>query len=88
MGWDMSLYTCRNDYCIIGSMMAGLCHMFMHTVTKSSAVFQPLGIGMLVVSLLCDGQYNINMGGGALDQSLQILVCFEEFSGQWVTNCC
>ena len=42
------------DYAIVGLMVAGL-GMFMHADSKSSAVFQPLGIIMLTISLLCDG---------------------------------
>ena len=42
------------DYGIVGLMVAGL-GMFMHADSKSSAVFQPLGIIMLTISLLCDG---------------------------------
>ena len=42
------------DYGIVGLMVAGL-GMFMHADSKSSAVFQPLGIVMLTISLLCDG---------------------------------
>jgi len=42
------------DFAIVGLMVAGL-GMFMHADAKTSAVFQPLGIIMLTVSLLCDG---------------------------------
>jgi len=42
------------DYGIVGLMVAGL-GMFMHADAHSSAVFQPLGIVMLTISLLCDG---------------------------------
>jgi len=42
------------DFCIVGLMVAGLC-MFMHADAHTSAVFQPVGIGMLIISLLCDG---------------------------------
>ncbi|KAL7528567.1 hypothetical protein ACHAXR_002512 [Thalassiosira sp. AJA248-18] len=42
------------DFGIVGLMVAGL-GMFMHADAKTSAVFQPLGIIMLTISLLCDG---------------------------------
>ena len=42
------------DYGIVCLMVAGLA-MFMHADSTSSAVFQPLGILMLTISLLCDG---------------------------------
>ncbi|KAL7553156.1 hypothetical protein ACHAWF_017725 [Thalassiosira exigua] len=42
------------DYAIVGLMVAGLA-TFMHADAHSSAVFQPLGMVMLTVSLLCDG---------------------------------
>lgn len=42
------------DFAIVGLMVAGL-GMFMHADAKTSAVFQPLGIIMLTISLLCDG---------------------------------
>ena len=42
------------DYSIVGLMVAGL-GMFMHADATNSAVFQPLGIIMLTISLLCDG---------------------------------
>jgi len=42
------------DYGIVGLMVAGL-GIFMHADAKTSAVFQPLGVLMLTVSLLCDG---------------------------------
>jgi adenosine 3'-phospho 5'-phosphosulfate transporter B3 len=42
------------DYGIVGLMVAGL-GIFMHADSKSSAVFQPLGVVMLTISLLCDG---------------------------------
>ncbi|KAL7463466.1 hypothetical protein ACHAXS_003832 [Conticribra weissflogii] len=42
------------DFAIVGLMVAGL-GMFMHADASTSAVFQPLGIIMLIISLLCDG---------------------------------
>ena len=42
------------DFSIVGLMVVGL-GMFMHADAKTSAVFQPLGIIMLTISLLCDG---------------------------------
>ena len=42
------------DYSIVALMVAGLA-LFMHADSHSSAVFQPVGIAMLTVSLLCDG---------------------------------
>lgn len=42
------------DFAIVGLMVAGL-GMFMHADASTSAVFQPLGIVMLIISLLCDG---------------------------------
>ena len=42
------------DYSIVMLMVTGL-GMFMHADAKSSAVFQPIGIIMLIISLLCDG---------------------------------
>jgi hypothetical protein len=42
------------DFAIVGLMVAGL-GMFMHADMHTSAVFQPLGIIMLTISLLCDG---------------------------------
>jgi adenosine 3'-phospho 5'-phosphosulfate transporter B3 len=42
------------DYGIVGLMVAGL-GIFMHADAKTSAVFQPLGVIMLTISLLCDG---------------------------------
>lgn len=43
-----------SDYGIVMLMVAGL-GIFMHADSKSSAVFQPLGVVMLTISLLCDG---------------------------------
>jgi len=42
------------DYSIVCLMVAGLV-MFMHADAHTSAVFQPVGITMLIISLLCDG---------------------------------
>lgn len=42
------------DYVVVAMMVSGLA-IFMHADANSSAVFQPLGIVMLTVSLLCDG---------------------------------
>ena len=42
------------DYGIVGLMVTGL-GIFMHADSKTSAVFQPLGVIMLIISLLCDG---------------------------------
>ncbi|KAL7488000.1 hypothetical protein ACHAW6_013594 [Cyclotella cf. meneghiniana] len=42
------------DYGIVGLMVAGLA-IFMHADMHSSAVFQPWGVIMLTISLLCDG---------------------------------
>ena len=42
------------DYAIVLVMVAGLA-VFMHADATSSAIFQPVGVIMLVVSLLCDG---------------------------------
>jgi len=42
------------DYGVVCLMVAGLA-LFMHADSKSSAVFQPYGILMLTISLLCDG---------------------------------
>merc|ERR1712156_4898 len=45
------------DYIIVSTMVSGLV-IFMHADSKSSAIFQPLGIVMLIISLLCDGAIN------------------------------
>jgi len=42
------------DYSIVMLMVVGLC-MFLHADTQTSAVFAPMGILMLIISLLCDG---------------------------------
>mmetsp|Transcript_19685 Transcript_19685/g.29813 ORF Transcript_19685/g.29813 Transcript_19685/m.29813 type:complete len:479 (+) Transcript_19685:110-1546(+) len=47
------------DYFVVLLMVTGLA-IFMHADSRSSAVFQPLGIGMLTISLMCDGAI-INM---------------------------
>lgn len=46
-------YTIK-DYATVVMMALGLC-IFMHADARTSAVFQPLGVVMLVVSLMCDG---------------------------------
>lgn len=45
------------DYIVVTFMFTGL-GLFMHADSKSSAVFQPIGIVMLTISLLCDGAIN------------------------------
>lgn len=45
------------DYIVVTLMVTGL-GLFMHADSKSSAVFQPIGIVMLTISLLCDGAIN------------------------------
>ncbi|CAB9522939.1 Adenosine 3'-phospho 5'-phosphosulfate transporter 2 [Seminavis robusta] len=42
------------DYFVVLCMVAGLA-IFMHADATSSAIFQPVGVVMLTVSLLCDG---------------------------------
>lgn len=42
------------DYVIVFAMVAGLA-LFMHADSTSSAVFEPMGVIMLTISLLCDG---------------------------------
>jgi len=42
------------DYAVVGLMVMGL-SVFMHADSKSSAVFQPIGVCMLIISLMCDG---------------------------------
>jgi len=42
------------DYFVVMCMVTGLA-IFMHADATSSAVFQPIGVIMLTVSLLCDG---------------------------------
>eukprot|EP01083_Nonionella_stella_P093568 262291_1 len=45
------------DYFVVLLMVTGLA-IFMHADSRSSAVFQPIGIGMLTISLMCDGAIN------------------------------
>ena len=40
--------------CQVGCVVLGLSD-FMHADSKSSAVFQPIGACVLIVSLICDG---------------------------------
>eukprot|EP00531_Pseudo-nitzschia_arenysensis_P004141 CAMPEP_0116132810 /NCGR_PEP_ID=MMETSP0329-20121206/9757_1 /TAXON_ID=697910 /ORGANISM="Pseudo-nitzschia arenysensis, Strain B593" /LENGTH=480 /DNA_ID=CAMNT_0003627371 /DNA_START=149 /DNA_END=1591 /DNA_ORIENTATION=- len=42
------------DYAIVLCMVFGLA-IFMHADATSSAIFQPAGVGMLTISLMCDG---------------------------------
>lgn len=42
------------DYLVVGCMVLGLA-IFMHADANSSAVFDPLGVIMLTISLICDG---------------------------------
>jgi len=42
------------DYAVVGLMVLGL-SVFMHADSKSSAVFEPIGVCMLIISLMCDG---------------------------------
>lgn len=42
------------DYLIVLAMVVGLA-MFLHADSTSSAVFEPIGVAMLTVSLVCDG---------------------------------
>lgn len=44
----------KRDYAVVGMMVLGL-SVFMHADSKSSAVFQPIGVCMLIISLMCDG---------------------------------
>lgn len=46
------------DYLIVFAMVLGL-FIFMQADATSSAVFKPMGVFMLVISLLCDGAINI-----------------------------
>jgi len=46
------------DYIVVLCMVAGLA-IFMQADASSSAVFEPMGVIMLTVSLLCDGAVNI-----------------------------
>jgi adenosine 3'-phospho 5'-phosphosulfate transporter B3 len=54
------------DYAIVLLMVAGL-SIFMHADANSSAVFHPLGVIMLTISLLCDGAMS-NMGEKIMTQ--------------------
>lgn len=45
------------DYFVVLLMVTGLA-IFMHADSRSSAVFQPIGIVMLTISLMCDGAIN------------------------------
>jgi len=54
------------DYMIVLLMVSGLA-IFLHADAQSSAVFQPIGIIMLVVSLLCDGAVS-NMSEAIMNQ--------------------
>ena len=54
------------DYIVVLLMVSGLV-LFMHADSKSSAIFQPLGIMMLTTSLLCDGAVN-NMSEAIMTQ--------------------
>ena len=45
------------DYIVVFLMVSGLI-IFMHADAKSSAIFQPIGIIMLIISLTCDGAIN------------------------------
>lgn len=44
----------KTDYAIVLMMAAGL-FIFMHADSTSAAVFQPVGVIMLTISLICDG---------------------------------
>ncbi|KAG7361628.1 UAA transporter family protein [Nitzschia inconspicua] len=54
------------DYAIVLCMVVGLA-IFMHADATSSAVFQPLGVIMLTISLLCDGAI-VNMSENIMTQ--------------------
>ena len=54
------------DYLIVVCMVIGLA-IFMHADANSSAVFQPLGVIMLTVSLICDGAIT-NMSESIMNQ--------------------
>jgi adenosine 3'-phospho 5'-phosphosulfate transporter B3 len=54
------------DYAIVLLMVAGL-SIFMHADANSSAVFHPLGVIMLTISLLCDGAMS-NLGEKIMTQ--------------------
>ena len=46
------------DYLVVLGMVAGLA-IFMQADASSSAIFEPLGVVMLIISLLCDGAINV-----------------------------
>ena len=46
------------DYLVVLGLVAGVA-IFMQADADSSAHFQPLGVGMLTISLLCDGATNV-----------------------------
>ncbi|GKZ00365.1 hypothetical protein MPSEU_000989500 [Mayamaea pseudoterrestris] len=46
-------YVCK-DYLIVSTMVLGLA-LFLHADANSSAIFAPMGVIMLTVSLICDG---------------------------------
>jgi adenosine 3'-phospho 5'-phosphosulfate transporter B3 len=54
------------DYLVVLLMVSGLV-IFMHADANSSAIFQPIGIMMLLTSLLCDGAIN-NMSEAIMTQ--------------------
>mmetsp|Transcript_11769 Transcript_11769/g.13337 ORF Transcript_11769/g.13337 Transcript_11769/m.13337 type:complete len:491 (-) Transcript_11769:208-1680(-) len=54
------------DYAIVLCMVVGLA-IFMHADANSSAVFQPIGVVMLTVSLMCDGAIT-NMSENIMNQ--------------------
>eukprot|EP00934_Nitzschia_sp_Nitz4_P001869 Nitzschia sp. Nitz4//scaffold64_size103689//45105//46723//NITZ4_004433-RA/size103689-snap-gene-0.114-mRNA-1//1//CDS//3329556121//1869//frame0 len=59
------VYKCM-DYFVVLCMVAGLA-IFMHADANSSAVFEPLGVIMLTVSLICDGAIT-NMSENIMNQ--------------------
>ena len=54
------------DYLVVLLMVSGLA-IFMHADSQSSAVFQPIGIIMLTISLCCDAVIN-NMSERIMNQ--------------------
>lgn len=54
------------DYFVVLCMVAGLA-IFMHADATSSAIFQPLGVIMLTISLVCDGAIS-NMSENIMKQ--------------------
>ena len=54
------------DYIVVSFMVSGLI-IFMHADSQSSAIFQPLGIIMLSISLMCDGAIS-NMSEKIMNQ--------------------